>query len=89
MARRAFLAKRRPSLAARRAFWMAGRGRGLAGRGRPGYPRDMSLFAPKYFDAHPFNLDHVPALEQRVAALLKWEANLRSGRVHKAKEEAL
>ena len=49
----------------------------------------MSLFAPKYLDAHPFNLDHVPALEQRVAALLKWEANLRSGWVHKAKEEAL
>ena len=49
----------------------------------------MSIFAPKYLATHPFDLDHVPDLDQRVAALAQWQANLRSGRVHRAKEEAL
>lgn len=49
----------------------------------------MPLFAPKYLAAHPFDLDHLPDLDRRVTYLRQWQANLRSGRIHKAKEEAL
>ena len=49
----------------------------------------MSLFAPKYLAAQPFELTHVPGLDQRVEYLRQWQARIRSGRVHKSKEEAL
>ena len=64
-------------------------GQGLAGLRRSGYLRGMSLFAPKYLAAQPFELTHVPGLDQRVEYLRQWQARIRSGRVHKSKEVAL
>ena len=75
------LARKRPALLGERAVFLWG---GAAG---PGYFCAMPLFAPKYLAAHPFDLDHLPDVDRRVTQLREWQAGLRSGRVHKAKEE--